>query len=178
MGNGSGTMGVPHKDFAWALMSMTEREARGREAAIGMTWNDFKALLVEEFCPSNEMKRLENEFWNRKMSNEKRKAVEETSKSGGSWKENKKAKVGTGFVATAALRNEFVGSNPRKISGLEATVHPSMENQVRGRAFNVNVNAMEAVRDLNVVTGYILLAEHWGHSRRVDINKTQGLNIR
>ncbi|GKE63938.1 hypothetical protein Tco_1514305 [Tanacetum coccineum] len=26
-----------------------------------------KALLVEEFCPSNEMERLENEFWNRKM---------------------------------------------------------------------------------------------------------------
>ncbi|GKC12073.1 reverse transcriptase domain-containing protein [Tanacetum coccineum] len=29
--------------------------------------NDFKALLVEEFCPSNEMERLENEFWNHKM---------------------------------------------------------------------------------------------------------------
>ncbi|GKF75168.1 hypothetical protein Tco_0224612 [Tanacetum coccineum] len=36
--------------------------ARGREAAIGMNWNDFKALLVEEFCPSNEMERLKNEF--------------------------------------------------------------------------------------------------------------------
>ncbi|GJY44735.1 putative reverse transcriptase domain-containing protein [Tanacetum coccineum] len=32
-----------------------------------MSWNDFKALLVEEFCPSNEMERLENEFWNHKM---------------------------------------------------------------------------------------------------------------
>ncbi|GJZ45951.1 reverse transcriptase domain-containing protein [Tanacetum coccineum] len=147
-----------------------------------------KALLVEEFCPSNEMERLENEFWNHKMvgsnhaaytdqfhelsklvphlvtpesvrikryvaglaleirgmlkatqpttiqnailrasiltdeaiscgtlskSNEKRKAVEETSKSGGSWKENKKEKVGTGFVATTPHRNKFVGSNPR-----------------------------------------------------------------
>ncbi|GKE71939.1 reverse transcriptase domain-containing protein [Tanacetum coccineum] len=41
--------------------------ARGHEAAIGMTWNDFKALLVEEFCLSNEMERLENEFWNHKM---------------------------------------------------------------------------------------------------------------
>ncbi|GKB46528.1 putative reverse transcriptase domain-containing protein, partial [Tanacetum coccineum] len=45
--------------------------------------------------------------------NEKRKGVEETSKSGGSWKENKKAKVGTGFVATAPPRNEFVGSYPK-----------------------------------------------------------------
>ncbi|GJY24796.1 reverse transcriptase domain-containing protein [Tanacetum coccineum] len=43
------------------------QKARGCEAAIGMTWNDFKALLVEEFCPSNEMERLENEFWNHKM---------------------------------------------------------------------------------------------------------------
>ncbi|GKA47236.1 reverse transcriptase domain-containing protein, partial [Tanacetum coccineum] len=38
-----------------------------REAAIGMSWNDFKALLVEEFCPSNEMEKLENEFWNHTM---------------------------------------------------------------------------------------------------------------
>ncbi|GKD90776.1 reverse transcriptase domain-containing protein, partial [Tanacetum coccineum] len=45
----------------------TQIQARSREAAIGMTWNDFKALLVEEFCLSNEMKRLKNEFWNHKM---------------------------------------------------------------------------------------------------------------
>ncbi|GKE48890.1 reverse transcriptase domain-containing protein, partial [Tanacetum coccineum] len=84
-----GTMGVPTKEFRRvALRSMTEREvkyaassfvnkalawwntqiqARCREAVIGITWNDFKALLVEEFCPSNEMERLENEFWNHKM---------------------------------------------------------------------------------------------------------------
>ncbi|GJZ14397.1 putative reverse transcriptase domain-containing protein [Tanacetum coccineum] len=76
----------------------TQIQARGREAAIGMTWNDFKALLVEEFCPSNEMERKE---------------VEEISKSGGSWKENKKAKVGTGFVATTPPKNEFVNQYPK-----------------------------------------------------------------
>ncbi|GJW59966.1 putative reverse transcriptase domain-containing protein [Tanacetum coccineum] len=205
-----GTMGVPTRDFRHAaLRSMTEREvkfaassfvnkaltwwntqiqARGREAAIGMTWNDFKALLVEEFCPSNEMERLENEFWNHKMvganhaaytdrfhelaklvphlvtpesarikryvaglapeirgmlkatqpttiqdailragiltdeeiscstlskSNEKRKAVEETGKSGGSWRDKKKAKMGAGFVATAPPKNEFVNQYPK-----------------------------------------------------------------
>ncbi|GJY20791.1 putative reverse transcriptase domain-containing protein [Tanacetum coccineum] len=177
------TIGVLIRDFRHvALRSMMEREARGREAAIGMTWNDFKALLVEEFCPSNEMERLENEFWNHKMvganhaaytdrfhelaklvphlvtlesarikryvaglapeirgmlkatqpttiqnailragiltdeaiscgtlskSNEKRKAVEETGKSGGSWRDKKKAKMGAGFVATTPLKNEF-----------------------------------------------------------------------
>ncbi|GJZ68141.1 reverse transcriptase domain-containing protein [Tanacetum coccineum] len=42
-------------------------QARGREAAIGISWNDFKALLMEEFCPSNEIEKLENEFWNHTM---------------------------------------------------------------------------------------------------------------
>ncbi|GJV80695.1 putative reverse transcriptase domain-containing protein [Tanacetum coccineum] len=45
----------------------TQVQARGREATIGMSWTDFKALLVEEFCPSNEMEKLESEFWNHKM---------------------------------------------------------------------------------------------------------------
>ncbi|GJW80833.1 reverse transcriptase domain-containing protein [Tanacetum coccineum] len=45
----------------------TQVQARGREAANSMSWNNFKALLVEEFCPSNDMERLENEFWNHKM---------------------------------------------------------------------------------------------------------------
>ncbi|GJY35753.1 hypothetical protein Tco_0421131 [Tanacetum coccineum] len=36
----------------------------GREAAIGIryVWTDFKALLVEEFCPSNEMEKLESDL--------------------------------------------------------------------------------------------------------------------
>ncbi|GKB04378.1 hypothetical protein Tco_0832521 [Tanacetum coccineum] len=29
----------------------TQVQARGREAAMAMTWNDFKALMVKEFCP-------------------------------------------------------------------------------------------------------------------------------
>nr|GEW57253.1 putative reverse transcriptase domain-containing protein [Tanacetum cinerariifolium] len=45
----------------------TQVQARGREAAIGMSWADFKALLMEEFCPCNEMEKLESEFWNHKM---------------------------------------------------------------------------------------------------------------
>ncbi|GJZ58963.1 putative reverse transcriptase domain-containing protein [Tanacetum coccineum] len=159
----------------------TQVQARGREAAMAMTWNDFKALMVEEFCPSNEIEKLENEFWNHKMvganhaaytdrfhelaklvphlvtlessrikscgtltkGNYKRKVVEESGKSGGSWKDNKKAKVGIGFMATAPLRNEVANLNPK------------------GRAYNVNVNAMEAVRDPNVVTGTFSLNDHF-----------------
>ncbi|GJS96577.1 putative reverse transcriptase domain-containing protein [Tanacetum coccineum] len=42
-------------------------QARDRKAAIGMSWNDFKALLMEEFCPSNKIEKLENKFWNHTM---------------------------------------------------------------------------------------------------------------
>ncbi|GJW15958.1 hypothetical protein Tco_0020091 [Tanacetum coccineum] len=37
---------------------ITRVQERGREGAVGMTWVEFKALLVEEFCPSNEMEKL------------------------------------------------------------------------------------------------------------------------
>ncbi|GKA10473.1 reverse transcriptase domain-containing protein, partial [Tanacetum coccineum] len=53
-----------NKELTWWN---TQIKARGRETEIGMIWNDFKALLVEEFCQSNEMERLENKFWNHKM---------------------------------------------------------------------------------------------------------------
>ncbi|GJY75225.1 hypothetical protein Tco_0480341 [Tanacetum coccineum] len=39
------------------------QKTRGREAAVGMAWEDFKVLLMEEFCPNNEMQKLETEFW-------------------------------------------------------------------------------------------------------------------
>ncbi|GJY97858.1 putative reverse transcriptase domain-containing protein [Tanacetum coccineum] len=170
--------------------------------------------------------------------NDKRKVVEESSKSGGSWKDNKKAKVGTGFVATAPPRNEVANSNPkcskcnthhpvngpcnvcyncqkpghyarncwapiRQVTPVNAVrmsnnprvcyecgspdhfrnTCPKMNrapgqagnqlalegsrnnrsngNQVRGRAYNVNVNAMEAVQDPNVVTGTFSLNDHF-----------------
>ncbi|GJV40110.1 putative reverse transcriptase domain-containing protein, partial [Tanacetum coccineum] len=46
-------------------------------------------------------------------SNEKRKAVEETSKSGGSWRDKKKVKIGAGVMATAPPKNEFVNQYPK-----------------------------------------------------------------
>nr|GEX72560.1 hypothetical protein [Tanacetum cinerariifolium] len=106
--------------------------ARGREAAISVSWNDFKALLVEEFCPSNKMEKLENEFCNHTMpatiqrvilmagiltneavrcttltkGSDKRKEMEESSKQGSIWKDNKKSKTGSGFVAIVPPRND------------------------------------------------------------------------
>nr|GEX28973.1 hypothetical protein [Tanacetum cinerariifolium] len=53
-----------NQDLTWWN---TQVQARGCEAAIGMPWADFKALLVEEFFHSNEVEKLESEFWNHKM---------------------------------------------------------------------------------------------------------------
>ncbi|GJT58754.1 putative reverse transcriptase domain-containing protein [Tanacetum coccineum] len=87
-GNGGGNNGCTYKGFvacgprdfdgtggAVALTRWIEKmesvidnsRPRGREAANAMAWNDFKALLTTEFCPSNEIEKLEGEFWNHSM---------------------------------------------------------------------------------------------------------------
>ncbi|GJW31326.1 putative ribonuclease H-like domain-containing protein [Tanacetum coccineum] len=169
---------------------------------------------------------------------DKRKGVEESSKIGGSGKDNKKAKVWTGFMAMAPPINKTVGyyprcskcythhpengtcifsfncqrsgyfakdcrvpsrqvapmnavrmsNNPRVCYECGSPDHfhntcPKMNrvpgqarnqlalegsrnnrsngNQVRGRAYNVNVNAMEAVQDPNIITGTFSLNDHF-----------------
>ncbi|GJS44441.1 putative reverse transcriptase domain-containing protein [Tanacetum coccineum] len=87
-GNGGGNNGCTYKGFvacgprdfdgtggAVALTRWIEKMesvidnsgSRGRDAANAMAWNDFKALLTMEFCPSNEIEKLEGEFWNHSM---------------------------------------------------------------------------------------------------------------
>ncbi|GJZ39125.1 putative reverse transcriptase domain-containing protein [Tanacetum coccineum] len=34
-----------------------------QEVAVSMSWNDFKFMMIEEFCPSHEMQKLETELW-------------------------------------------------------------------------------------------------------------------
>nr|GFB74725.1 reverse transcriptase domain-containing protein [Tanacetum cinerariifolium] len=45
----------------------SEIHIQGREAAIGMPWEDFRTLTREEFCLSNEMQKLETKLWNHTM---------------------------------------------------------------------------------------------------------------
>ncbi|KAD3336672.1 hypothetical protein E3N88_32191 [Mikania micrantha] len=45
----------------------TQIQARGREAVETMTWEELKTILIKEYCPKNEMQRLEEEFWNLRM---------------------------------------------------------------------------------------------------------------
>nr|GEU74354.1 reverse transcriptase domain-containing protein [Tanacetum cinerariifolium] len=38
-----------------------------REVTVSMSWNDFKFMIIEEFCPSHEMQNLETDLWNHAM---------------------------------------------------------------------------------------------------------------
>nr|GEZ20035.1 reverse transcriptase domain-containing protein [Tanacetum cinerariifolium] len=38
-----------------------------QEVAVNMSWNDFKFMMIEEFCPSHEMQKLETELCNHVM---------------------------------------------------------------------------------------------------------------
>ena len=55
---------LSEKALTWWNMQI---QARTREAVVGMTWDDFKGLLKEEYCPVNEMQKLEDEFWHHFM---------------------------------------------------------------------------------------------------------------
>nr|GEU29905.1 putative reverse transcriptase domain-containing protein [Tanacetum cinerariifolium] len=38
-----------------------------QEVSVSMSWNEFKFMMIEEFCPSHEMQKLETELWNHAM---------------------------------------------------------------------------------------------------------------
>ncbi|GJR81080.1 putative reverse transcriptase domain-containing protein [Tanacetum coccineum] len=38
-----------------------------REVALSMSWNNFKFMMIQEFCPSHEMQKLESKLWNHAM---------------------------------------------------------------------------------------------------------------
>ncbi|GJX64044.1 putative reverse transcriptase domain-containing protein [Tanacetum coccineum] len=40
---------------------------RSQEVVVTMSWNDFKFMMIQEFCPSHEMQKLETELWNHAM---------------------------------------------------------------------------------------------------------------
>nr|GEW98154.1 hypothetical protein [Tanacetum cinerariifolium] len=68
-GDRSGNQGNGRIDGQGGQVGSPGRKIRtlGREVVIGMSWDDFKMLMKEEFYPSNEMQKLEIELWNHAM---------------------------------------------------------------------------------------------------------------
>ncbi|GKE02664.1 putative reverse transcriptase domain-containing protein [Tanacetum coccineum] len=197
----------------------TTKDDRDFAMAI-LAWNDFKALMIEEFCPSNEMEKLENEFQNHKMVGANHAAYTDRF--------HELAKLVPHLVTPESSRiKRYIAGLAPEIRGMLRATQPttiqnvilrelglwrqpllemklqaqvlsvasvilfiqktdlamcalivrnrvilpgivghcrnnrSNGNQVRGRAFNVNVNAMEAVQDPKVVTGTFSLNDHF-----------------
>ncbi|KAI3822276.1 hypothetical protein L1987_09865 [Smallanthus sonchifolius] len=42
-------------------------DALGEQVTDNLTWDEFKKMLIEEYCPRNELKKIEVEFWNLEM---------------------------------------------------------------------------------------------------------------
>ena len=40
----------------------TQIQVLGEEAAYGLTWNQLKEMLLREFCPRTELRKIETEF--------------------------------------------------------------------------------------------------------------------
>ncbi|GKA89812.1 putative reverse transcriptase domain-containing protein [Tanacetum coccineum] len=52
------------KDLMWWNSQI---RTLSQKVVVSMSWNDFKFLMIEEFCPSHEMQKLESELWNQIM---------------------------------------------------------------------------------------------------------------
>ncbi|GJV10806.1 putative reverse transcriptase domain-containing protein [Tanacetum coccineum] len=170
-GRNSGNNGCTYKGF----LACNPKEyngkgvqARGREAAIGMSWTDFKALIVEEFCPRNEIEKLESDYSESSTllsvscgtltkGNEKRKGVEESSKQGGGRNDDKRAKVSKGFMAATAHRNEYTRPYPKCAKCL--AYHPEGRPCIKNKKYEWGMEQEEAFQILkdNLCNAPILL---------------------
>ncbi|GKE61402.1 putative reverse transcriptase domain-containing protein, partial [Tanacetum coccineum] len=48
-------------------MSGCSIDQKVKYTAVSMSWNDFKFMMIQEFCHSHEMQKLESELWNHAM---------------------------------------------------------------------------------------------------------------
>nr|GEV18337.1 hypothetical protein [Tanacetum cinerariifolium] len=144
-GNGGGNNGCTYKglwrvDLETLTELNTQVQARGRDASNAMTWDDFKVLLTTEFCPSNEIEKLEAAILTAGIPTDEAVCSGTLAKAGEKRKE----------------RDEARKSERRNQSGNQLALEENRntrgnENRARGRAFNVNV--VDALLDPNVVIG-------------------------
>nr|GEY73208.1 hypothetical protein [Tanacetum cinerariifolium] len=49
------------------ILNDNRNRTLSQEVDVSMSWKDFKFMMIEEFCPSHEMQKLETELWNHAM---------------------------------------------------------------------------------------------------------------
>nr|GEX71554.1 putative reverse transcriptase domain-containing protein [Tanacetum cinerariifolium] len=151
----------------------------------GMSWEDFKTLTREEFCPSNEMQKLETELWNHAMVGaghavytdrfhklaglvphlvtSKNKRIERN----GSIKKNHEnrgnrgepSKDRNGMEDNKRTRTGNAFATTTILLGEKTQGRGNNGNQARGKAFILG--AEEARQDPRIVTGTFTLNNHY-----------------
>nr|GEY05392.1 hypothetical protein [Tanacetum cinerariifolium] len=137
-----------------------------------MSWNDFKFMMTEEFCPSHEMQKLKTELWNHAMVESGHAAYTDRFHELARMepKTIQKAVQISGALTYEAIRNESIKKDcrgvPRNVNPVNARNppvracyecgstdhgHRNQQNQTRGRAFMLE--AEEARQDPNIVMG-------------------------
>nr|GEU79196.1 hypothetical protein [Tanacetum cinerariifolium] len=114
-----------------------------QEVVVSMSWDDFKFMMIEEFCPSHEMQKLKTELWNHVMVGaghavytdrfhelaglvlnlikkvEKRGNVREPSKDKNGRDNNKMTRTGNDFYCKPCRKREYRGL-PRNMNHVNA----------------------------------------------------------
>ncbi|GJY99794.1 reverse transcriptase domain-containing protein [Tanacetum coccineum] len=158
-----------------------------REVAVSMSWNDFKFMMIQEFCPSHEMQNLESELWNYAMVRAGHVAYTDRF--------HELVRLVPHLVTPESMMNErYVYGLAPQIRGMVAATEPktmqkamqisgaltdeavrnrsikklrkkedenygNQGNQARGRA--LMLGAEEARQDPNIVTGMFTLNDHF-----------------
>nr|GEV67286.1 hypothetical protein [Tanacetum cinerariifolium] len=100
-------LGCTYKEF----LACNPKEYDGKG---GMSWEDFKILTREEFCPSNEMQKLKTELWNHAMVEAGHAAYTDRNSGSNEPKTIQKAMQIAGTLTDEALRNGSIKKNPEK----------------------------------------------------------------
>ncbi|GJV63771.1 putative reverse transcriptase domain-containing protein [Tanacetum coccineum] len=124
----------------------------------------FMTLMREEFCPNNEMQKLEIEFWNHVMLGAGHAAYTDRF--------HELARLVPHLVTPKKMIERYIYDLALKIRGMVAATEPvtiqkalqkaghgNNSNQARGGAFMLGVE--EARQDPNIVTGTFTLNNHY-----------------
>nr|GFB47984.1 reverse transcriptase domain-containing protein [Tanacetum cinerariifolium] len=147
-----------------------------QEVYVSMSWNDFKFMMIEEFCPSHEIQKLETELWNHAMVGaghaaytdrfhelarngsikkvEKRGYIGEPSKVKNGRDDNKRTRTGNAFATTAnPVGRENTGAWPKftTCNSYHAPGGPYHTCFICNRLGNLAKDCKDVLRNVNPV---------------------------